>query len=121
MMYYTVNYDGSVYTNDNLYVPEYACGNIHQDGMKAFRGLEQRRVDLDLDLPACTKCSIHRFCFQKGDFGELQLRDRSLSNKEFPNCPDIRSHFYDVLSLKGEGAALTAAVNPNGLGAPTPS
>lgn len=111
MAYYVLNYDGNVYVNDNLYRPEFACGNIHEDGMDAFRGLEARYDALDRDLPACSRCVIHRFCFQKGDYGELYQRDRSMSS-EFPNCPDLRQHFIEMLALRGRGTALTRLMNP---------
>lgn len=102
MMYYVLNYDGEVYLNDNLYQKEYSRGNIWTAGVDAFNGLNEARRVLDLDLPCCQKCSIHRFCFQKGDYGELYQKQASL-NAEFPNCPDIRRHFTDMLSLRDEG------------------
>jgi radical SAM protein with 4Fe4S-binding SPASM domain len=111
MMYYVLNYDGTVYTNDNLYRPEYAVGNVFTDGIAAFRGLEHCYDRLDRDLPACTRCSIHRFCFQKGDFGELYNLDPTLQ-AEFPNCPDIRQHFIEMLALRNRGAEVCQLVFP---------
>jgi radical SAM protein with 4Fe4S-binding SPASM domain len=105
MQYYMLNYDGNVYTNDNLMKPEYACGNIWTDGMDAFRGLKERWDQLDLDLPCCVRCPIHRFCLQKGDFGELFEKDPSLV-EEFPNCPDIREHFFEMMELGEEGVTI---------------
>lgn len=109
MQYYMLNYDGNVYTNDNLMTEEHSCGNIWRDGMAAFRKLETRQQTLDLDLPCCTRCPIHRFCFQKGDFGELYERDPMLQS-EFPNCPDIRSHFFDMMALGQRGLNLETSI-----------
>lgn len=110
MVYYALSHDGEVYLNDNLYVPEYSRGNVHRDGLKAFNGFKKYRNDLDLDLEACKRCPIHRFCFQKGDYGELHDRDSSMKS-EFPNCDDLRAHFFEMMSLKEEGARLTEVVN----------
>lgn len=105
MMYYTLNFDGEVYLNDNLFTPEYSRGNIWVDGIDAFNGLKEAWEKFDLDLDCCKRCSIHRFCFQKGDYGELFHKQADL-RAEFPNCPDIRRHFTDMLSLREEGKAL---------------
>lgn len=105
MMYYVLNFDGEVYLNDNLYTPEYSCGNIWTSGTNAFNGLSEAREKLDLDLKCCKSCSIHRFCFQKGDYGELYHKQANLE-AEFPNCHDIRKHFIDMLSLRSEGKKL---------------
>ena len=105
MMYYVLNYDGEVYLNDNLYTPEYSRGNIWTDGVAAFNGLLEAREALDLDLECCKRCPVHRFCFQKGDYGELYLKQSELK-AEFPNCPDIRRHFTDMLALRQEGKQL---------------
>lgn len=105
MTYYVLNYDGEVYLNDNLYTPEHSRGNIWSDGIDAFNGLNEARAALDLDLPCCKKCTIHRFCFQKGDYGELYHKSPELG-EEFPNCPDLRRHFTDMLSLRDEGKKL---------------
>lgn len=119
MMYYVLNYDGNVYVNDNLYSPTHRRGNIWEDGMKAFNGLEKIREHLDLSLPACTKCPISRFCFQKGDYGELSQKDHSLK-KEFPNCPDIRSHFFYMMSLGENGKFILKNMDARTYGRPVP-
>ncbi len=105
MQYFMLNYDGNVYTNDNLTRPEHVRGNIWQDGMEAFRGLAAAHHELDLDLPCCQRCPIHRFCFQKGDFGELHDLDPTLQS-EFPNCPDLRQHFFEMMALGPVGLEL---------------
>lgn len=105
MVYYVLNWDGAVYPNDNLMVPEYRLGNIYEDGMDAFSELQSLHEELDRDLPCCKKCPIHRFCFQKGDYGEAYLKDPTLTT-EFPNCNDIREHFLDVMDLKSDGLAV---------------
>lgn len=65
MSYYVLKFDGNVYFNDNLHKSEFLAGNVWQDGLKAFSGLKAFRKNYDFDLPACKKCTIHRFCFQK--------------------------------------------------------
>lgn len=105
MMYYTLNFDGEVYLNDNLFAAEYSRGNIWEIGVNAFNGLENAWESLDLDLECCKRCTIHRFCFQKGDYGELYIKHPDLQS-EFPNCADIRRHFTDMLGLREEGKSL---------------
>lgn len=106
MSYFLLKFDGNVYFNDNLQVGDYTGGNIWESGMDAFNGLETFRKNYDYDLPACTKCPIHRFCFQKGDYGELYAKDPSLQ-AEFPNCDDIRKHYLFLMGLKDKGAEIT--------------
>lgn len=106
MSYYLLKFDGNVYYNDNLQQQEYSPGNIWEKGNEAFQGLKEFRQKYDYDLPACSKCPIHRFCFQKGDYGELYEKDPTLLS-EFPNCDDIRKHYYHLMSLKQRGMKLT--------------
>jgi radical SAM protein with 4Fe4S-binding SPASM domain len=106
MSYYLLKFDGNVYYNDNLQYEEYSPGNIWKDGMDAFKGLKEFRKEKDYDLPACSSCAIHRFCFQKGDYGELYAKDPTLSS-EFPNCDDIRKHYFHLMSLKERGLVIT--------------
>ncbi|WP_397363559.1 radical SAM protein [Olleya sp. R77988] len=106
MSYYVLKFDGNVYYNDNLQFKKYSPGNIDEIGLDAFNGLKSFRNNYDYDLPACKKCPIHRFCFQKGDYGELYENDVTL-NSEFPNCDDIRKHYFHLMSLKEKGKILT--------------
>jgi MoaA/NifB/PqqE/SkfB family radical SAM enzyme len=119
MLYYMLNFDGEVYLNDNLSGPEHSRGNIWRDGMAAFNGLAELRATLDDDLPCCQRCPIHRFCFQKGDYGELAQRGADLSG-EFPNCGDIRRHFTDTLALRDEGKTLFRLVTKRSVRFPPP-
>jgi len=105
MVPYFLNFDGNVYFADDLLVPEYCCGNIFEDGMKAFNGFNELIDRMDTNLPACTRCPIHMFCFQKGNYGELYAIDPSMKS-EFPNCGDIRSAFYFLLSQHKSGPDL---------------
>lgn len=109
MSYYVIKFDGNVYYNDNLYREEYCAGNYHSVGINAFKGLKDFRKKYDYDLPACSSCSIHRFCFQKGDYGELYDKDPSLQS-EFPNCDDLRAHFFYLMDLKHRGLSLYEAM-----------
>ena len=70
--------------------------------MGAFNGLDALTTGLDLDLACCKRCPIHRFCFQKGDFGELYEKDPTLQ-QEFPNCPELRTAFFDLMVLGDQG------------------
>lgn len=106
MSYYVLKFDGNVYYNDNLHQPEYCAGNIWSEGTDAFRGLPEFRRQYDYDLNACRNCVIHRFCFQKGDYGELYLRDKTLG-AEFPNCDDIRRHYFSLIDLRERGLKIT--------------
>lgn len=105
MSYYVLKFDGNVYYNDNLHKEEYCGGNIKEIGTSAFRGLREFRKKYDFDLPACKNCAIHRFCFQKGDYGELYDQDKTLAS-EFPNCEDIRMHFFYLMNLRERGKAI---------------
>ncbi len=111
MQYYMLNFDGKVYSNDNLMEEEYMCGDFRKEGIAAFKGLDTRYGELDIDLPGCKKCTIHKFCQQKGDYGELYNQDSSLTD-EFPNCGDIRHHFFDILSLREKGPEMLRLLNP---------
>ena len=106
MSYYVLKFDGNVYYNDNLHKPEFCAGNIWENGVDAFKGLKEFRQQYDYDLNACKSCKIHRFCFQKGDYGELYDIDKTLQ-AEFPNCNDIRNHYYDLIDLKQRGLKIT--------------
>ena len=109
MSYYLLKFDGNVYYNDNLQYSRYSPGNIWEHGMDAFRGLKEFRQHFDYDMPACKTCPIHRFCFQKGDYGELYEKDKTLSS-EFPNCDDIRKHYFYLIGLKERGLKLTKSI-----------
>lgn len=110
MSYYLLKFDGNVYYNDNLQYTDYSGGNIWENGIiESFNGLKEFRQKYDYDLPACSKCVIHRFCFQKGDYGELYEKDPTLES-EFPNCDDIRKHYFHLMSLKHRGAELTSSI-----------
>jgi radical SAM protein with 4Fe4S-binding SPASM domain len=109
MSYYVLKFDGNVYYNDNLQHEKYSPGNIWKDGTDAFTGLMDFRKDYDYNLPACSSCPIHRFCFQKGDYGELYDKDPTLTS-EFPNCDDIRKHHYHLMSLKERGRQLNHTI-----------
>lgn len=115
MSYYVMNYDGTVYYNDNLYEERYSGGNYWEKGLDAFDGLMAFRQEMDNDLDCCKRCPIHRFCFQKGDYGEYQQEfekaQHSGAEFEFPNCDDIRKHFFDMMSLGTRGKALLKAIN----------
>jgi radical SAM protein with 4Fe4S-binding SPASM domain len=110
MSYYVLKFDGNVYYNDNLHQPEFCAGNIWEQGTDAFRGLKEFRQQYDYDLNACRSCNIHRFCFQKGDYGELYDRDKTLQ-AEFPNCEDIRQHYYYLIDLKERGLRIANSIN----------
>lgn len=111
MVPYFLNYDGNVYFTDDLLVPEYCRGNIFEDGMGAFNGFGELVDKMDTNLPACKRCPIHMFCFQKGNYGELYAIDQTLQS-EFPNCDDIRAAFYFLLSQNGTGADLYESMFP---------
>lgn len=103
MVPYFLNYDGNVFFADDLLYPEFCRGNILTDGMAAFNGFDELADCYDTNLPACTRCPIHKFCFQKGNYGELYKLDPTLRS-EFPNCGDIQNAFVYVLSLQDTGA-----------------
>lgn len=109
MSYYHLKFDGNVYYNDNLQRKEFSPGNILEDGLDAFSGLSEFRKQFDYDLSCCTNCPIHRFCFQKGDYGELFDKDPTLMS-EFPNCDDIRKHYFYLFGLKERGVKLVNSI-----------
>jgi MoaA/NifB/PqqE/SkfB family radical SAM enzyme len=109
MIPYFLNYDGEVYFADDLMVPRYSRGNIFSDGMAAFNGFGELADRFDTNLPGCVGCPIHRFCFQKGNYGELYAVDPDLAT-EFPNCWDIRNAFVHLLAQHRDGADIYEAV-----------
>lgn len=87
--------------------------------MAAFNGLDKIREHLDFNLPTCLKCPINRFCFQKGDYGELSQKSHGL-REDFPNCKDIRRHFFYMMSLGEQGKFILKNMDSRTYGRPLP-
>ncbi|SET45490.1 radical SAM protein [[Clostridium] polysaccharolyticum] len=90
-----LNYDGKIYINDQLIVPEFELGTIdtfREDYWEIIKKIELQRK-------SCEMCYAEDYCYL-GNYGELYMTDRTLIS-EFPTC-DIMRKCVVYLMSQGE-------------------
>lgn len=92
-----LNYDGKVFINDQLIVPEYSIGStshINDNWKEIVKEVEYER-------PVCETCMIKKYCYL-GNYGELYKKD-PLLKEEFPTCDILRECIFLLMEQNEKG------------------
>ncbi len=87
--YAYTNYDGNIYSQDQLIFRKFKIGNIYDYNINDIvENLRNMKLKYELHKESCTHCFGYPYC-TKGNYGELYLRDNSMIS-EFPSCKDLK-------------------------------
>lgn len=88
-----INYDGSIYPQDQLINNKFNLGNIKdisKSDLESFRSrFTKIKDEYEINKESCLDCKFLPFCY-KGNYGELYNADSSLESK-FPTCHDLKN------------------------------
>lgn len=100
--YLYVNYDGNIYSQDQLNYEDFKLGNIYNyiNIEKIVASLKKMKLVHELEKESCKRCFAFPFC-TKGNYGELYCADKTLA-KDFPTCEDLKKFIEYIMCNSDE-------------------
>lgn len=99
-----LNYDGNLFINDQLIVPEYKIGSIEHIKSNWINLVNE----IEYERESCKKCINKNFCYL-GNYGELYKIDKKLK-MEFPTCNTLRLCIFTLMEQNEKGLNILKSI-----------